>query len=54
MIERSAIIVDLRCRFEILTFSGNSQVNVMCSAEVDGLPESKKERTYQVVVRQSK
>lgn len=33
-------------------FRGNSQVNVMCSAEVDGLPNSKMERTYQVVVRQ--
>lgn len=33
-------------------FRGNNQVNVMCSAEVDGLPNSKMERTYQVVVRQ--
>lgn len=33
-------------------FRGNSQVNVMCSAEVEGLPNSKMERTYQVVVRQ--
>ncbi|XP_065930170.1 uncharacterized protein [Magallana gigas] len=30
----------------------NSKVNVMCSAEVDGLPNSEMQRTYQVLVRQ--
>lgn len=33
-------------------FRGNSQINVMCSANVEGLPDSKKERTYQIIVRQ--
>uniref|UniRef100_A0A8W8MCJ8 Ig-like domain-containing protein n=1 Tax=Magallana gigas TaxID=29159 RepID=A0A8W8MCJ8_MAGGI len=33
-------------------FRVNSQVNVTCSAEVDGLPNSKMELTYQILVRQ--
>ncbi|XP_078322252.1 uncharacterized protein LOC144617788 isoform X2 [Crassostrea virginica] len=32
-------------------FKGNTQTNVMCSSEVPGLPNSKMERTYQIVVR---
>lgn len=32
----------------------NSQVNVTCSAVVEGQPDSKMQRTYQIVVRQSK
>ncbi|XP_078322255.1 uncharacterized protein LOC111111285 isoform X2 [Crassostrea virginica] len=32
-------------------FTGNTQTNVMCSSEVPGLPNSKMERTYQIVVR---
>ena len=44
------------CWIFILTliFVGNTQTNVMCSSEVPGLPNSKKERTYQIVVRKSK
>ena len=34
----------------ILAFTGNMQTNVMCSSEVPGLPNSKMERTYQIVV----
>nr|XP_034309372.1 uncharacterized protein LOC105345224 isoform X1 [Crassostrea gigas] len=33
-------------------FRSNSKVNVMCSAEVDGVPNSEMQRTYQVLVRQ--
>lgn len=33
-------------------FRGNSKVNVMCSADVEGLPNSKMQRTYQIIVRQ--
>eukprot|EP00105_Crassostrea_gigas_P029612 XP_011451603.1 PREDICTED: uncharacterized protein LOC105345224 isoform X1 [Crassostrea gigas] len=33
-------------------FRSNSKVNVMCCAEVDGLPNSEMQRTYQVLVRQ--
>ncbi|XP_052683902.1 uncharacterized protein LOC128164188 isoform X2 [Crassostrea angulata] len=32
-------------------FRGNDQVDVMCIAEIDGLPDSKMQRTYQILVR---
>ena len=38
----------------IFAFAGNMQTNVMCSSEVPGLPNSKMERTYQVVVMKRK
>lgn len=38
----------------MMSFAGNSQINVMCRAEVDGLPNSNMQRTYQIVVVQSK
>lgn len=38
----------------MMSFAGNSQINVMCRAEVDGLPNSNMQRTYQIVVIQSK
>ncbi|XP_062607393.1 uncharacterized protein LOC134269188 isoform X4 [Saccostrea cucullata] len=34
-----------------MEFEGNTEPLVMCSASVDGLPGSKQERTYKVVVR---
>uniref|UniRef100_A0A8W8MCJ1 Ig-like domain-containing protein n=1 Tax=Magallana gigas TaxID=29159 RepID=A0A8W8MCJ1_MAGGI len=33
-------------------FRGNSQINVTCTAEVEGLPNSEMQLTYRVVVRQ--
>lgn len=38
----------------MMSFAGNSQINAMCRAEVDGLPNSNMQRTYQIVVVQSK
>ncbi|XP_065929682.1 uncharacterized protein [Magallana gigas] len=37
---------------EATVFRGISHINVMCIAEVDGLPGSRRQRTYQIVFRQ--
>lgn len=38
----------------MMSFAGNSQINVMYRTEVDVLPNSNMQRTYQIVVVQSK